>query len=165
MYTLIKLNPDNKSKERIKRFLKENRKIIKNPKEDFHSTVYYSTKTPVFKRKGILKMINSFFPLVPSPESYYFNIFGERELVLGYRNPDVLKLKDEIILEALRQMIYEWSGGLNDKERSILEKSSRKRDDKIYFDFNPHITLSKFFDKKGLEKLTEFEDEIIFDAF
>ena len=50
-------------------------------------------------------------------------------------------------------------------EKNILKKSLAERDGRVYFEINPHITLSKFFDESGLENLTKFGEEIVFDTF
>ena len=173
MYTWIRLKPDQKSEARLREFIEENRMLISKPKERLHSTIHYSNETPVFQRPGILETIGSNLPIKIFPvslEGYHFDIFGKTYLVLRYESPEVIKLKGKIINEALRQMICEWPSdeqheGLNDEERGILRKSLAEKAGRIYFDLNPHITFSKFFDESGLEKLTNFREEIVFDTF
>ena len=168
MYTWIRLNPSKESETGLRKFIEENRVLILNPKERLHSTIHYSNESPIFQRPNILEIIKSSLPIKISPispEYYRFDIFGKTHLVLRYESFEVIKLKGNIINESIRQMICEWPDGLNGDERNILKKSLAERDGRVYFEINPHITLSKFFDESGLENLTKFGEEIVFDTF
>lgn len=173
MYTWIRLNLSDESEAKLREFIEENRELISKPKKRLHSTVHYSNENPVFHRPEILETIKSSLPIKISPislEGYHFDIFGKTYLVLRYKSFEVIRLKGEIINEALRQMICEWPcdeqhGDLNNEERGILRKSLAERDGRVYFDINPHITLSRYFNESGLEKLTNFGEEIVFNTF
>tara|TARA_Y100000310_G_scaffold163852_1_gene163695 strand:+ start:7645 stop:8160 length:516 start_codon:yes stop_codon:yes gene_type:complete len=165
MYNLIRLNPDERSVINLRRFLKENKEIISYPKENFHSTLSYTVETPIFQREGILQKIESRLPITLSPESYFFDIFGKDDLVLRFKSSKVLEIKSEIMQEAIRYTMLDLPNELSCRKIKILRKFLEQRANRIYFDFNPHITLAHSFDRSDLEKLTGFNEEIVFDSF
>lgn len=164
----IELLVDERSTEKILRFLKENEDLIQNPRKKFHSTFYYSNYTPIFERERIVNEIKDSLPLTISPESYFFEVFGEENcLALRYENKRVRLLKKKITREGFRQLTEDFHSSLSYAEIEIQKKYKRQKKNKktiIYPIFNPHITIAINFDKKDLEKLTGFNDIIIFDG-
>lgn len=164
-FTWIRLNPNNESKKKIREVIDSNREVIKYPRENFHSTFFYSVENPIFQREYIKELFKSTLPIRIPKTKNSFNVFGESNLVLRYNSPKVMKLDEGIMNEALRQVISEYPGGLSEEEVKILETYTKQRRGMVYSKFKPHITIATNFDRKDLEKLTGFNDSIVFDSF
>ena len=164
-FTWVRLNPNNESKKKIREFIDSNREVIKYPRENFHSTLFYSVETPIFKRKSILQKIESNLPIRIPKTKNSFDVFGESDLVLRYDSPKVMKLNEGIMNEALRQVINEYPGRLSEEEVKILEIYTKQRRGIVYSKFNSHMAIATNFYRKDLEKLTDFNGTIIFDSF
>ena len=137
----IELLVDERSTEKILRFLKENEDLIQNPRKKFHSTFYYSNYTPIFERERIVNEIKDSLPLTISPESYFFEVFGEENcLALRYENKRVRLLKKKITQEGFRQLTEDFHSSLSYAEIEIK---------KSLFIFSSSIFLSFFKSSKN----------------
>jgi len=159
MPLVVKLIPNEESNKEIKKYLNVNSRYIKFPKEEFHSTIFYSHTTPIFLRMHMEDNIKRYFPLQIIPNS--FEVFGEKDLVMKYENGVIQEIHNIIIKEGIKQMLN-W-GNLKSEEQEILRKSLCSKIKNIYIEFNPHITLAKNFNNEELDKLTKFNQKISFD--
>ena len=164
----IELIVDERSTEKILRFLKENERLIQSPRKRFHSTLYYSNYTPIFERERIVDEIKDSLPLTIDPESYFFEVFGEGNcFALRYENKGVRLLKKKLTQEGFRQLTGDFHSSLSDAEIEIQKKYKRQKKNKktiIYPIFNPYITLSNLF-HGSLDTLSPFTEKITFDGF
>lgn len=156
----IKLRLNEESYRQLIRYLAQNKKIIQNPKTNFHSTLRYSEEVPLFSNPHIVKHIFGYFPIKISPETYYFDIFGNGCLVLGYENETVRDLHQYLEKKVQLQVPEK----LNEMERKILGEYSRQNQYKIYSDSRPHITLTEGF-WGNLDELPSFKHELVFNSF
>ncbi|MBR9701592.1 hypothetical protein GOV13_01585 [Candidatus Pacearchaeota archaeon] len=178
MPTVIKLIANSRSQEAIRDYLE--REGVPNRRKEFYSTLWYSL-TPICKQKEMLKKMGGCLPLEISPP-YSFDIFST-SLVLKYSNETRTLLRHGIRREGVRQSIKGWDD-LKEGRGEMIEKSlvvikeydpkldiakvrlvDSKEEQRIYFTSKPHITLAKNFDSKGLEKLSGFEETLVFDDF
>jgi len=138
MRTVVKLNLNEESQEELKAYANRVRRTG-IPKNEFHSTIYYSEDIHICKDKKSAEKLMSSLPIEISP-NYSLEIFGRNCLVLRYENSNVLELEEFL------------------KEIAIGNS-------KMYGKFNPHITLVKEFNRGHLKFLSVFEKKLIFDSF
>ncbi|MFH1608100.1 MAG: hypothetical protein ABIA78_03125 [archaeon] len=158
MRTIISLIPNDQSQVLLREYTKK----IGKEERKFHSTIYYSEKTPLFKRKKIYRELESFLEITIKPK-FKFDTFGKKgsDLVLRYTNGKVIELNKMLINEAVLQMI-KWPN-LSEEEREILEAYNQPICGEIhYYDFNPHITLVQGWNG-GVKRLPDFREKLVFD--
>ena len=98
MRSIVELLAERESEKQIVDFCQRYERLIPNPKNRFHSTVYHSSSFPVFGDLALLEKIKNKLPVVLNQESYFFDIF-ENCLVLRYENETVREI-NEVILSA-----------------------------------------------------------------
>ena len=157
---IIELQLNKESYCQLKRYLAQNKEIIQNPITNFHSTLRYSEKVPLFSNPRIAKHIIGCFPIKISPETYYFDTFGNSCLVLRYENETVRELHHYLEKKVQLQDPEK----LNDVERKILKEYSHQRQQEIRPYFRPHITLARGL-KDNLNDLSSFKEELVFNSF
>ena len=157
---IIELQLNKEGYHQLTRYLVRNKEIIQNPITNFHSTLRYSEKVPLFSNPRIAKHIIGCFPIKISPETYYFDTFGNSCLVLRYENETVRELHHYLEKKVQLQDPEK----LNDVERKILKEYSHQNQYKIYRDFSPHITLTGGF-CGNLGELPSFKHELVFNSF
>ena len=128
------------------------------PKDDFHTTVFYSEEHPLYPRRDVTDLLNDVLPLVIGPRTYALDCFGGGVPVLTYGSASQVDLREALRALAVRHMI---SGPVDDAEEAILEGMKFFRTSKI-FDLNPHITLSK--DRIDFTP-KQFMEPLVFDAY
>ncbi len=180
MPTVIKLFPGINNQISLIKYLESNN--IDLTRECFHSTLWYSISL-LFQRKNIKEYVESKVPFTVMPP-YEFDIFN-RSLVLKYKSKIRDKLRENLESEMLRQTIKEFPNEMTDSELDMIRQSllivpenvashdgsckgivlpSRKIV-RLYFSTKPHITLVSNFDTSKIERLSEFDCPIRFDAF
>lgn len=144
-------------------YLSKNRDLISNPKEKFHSTIRYSVQNPVFLRRKIIQYLDKSLPFQISPDTYGFDVFREKFLVLKYSHHKIEEIYNQIIGEGVRQILLEYPE-LNPLERGIAKEYLDQDPSEFYANFNPHITLSKNFNG-DVNSLPGFTQPLTFSSF
>mgnify|MGYP001557876639 CR=1 FL=1 len=153
MPTVISLIPDRESQDRLGRYARS--LVCVEPKNSFHTTVFYAEETPIFPNVKIFLEYFREVPIILNPDSYSLDVF-ENNVVLRYDSQAVVDINSSLRSEAMRQMVYDWPN-LRGKEKRILELSTKaRRTGKIYPNFNPHISLARKGSGKKLEGLEKF---------
>ena len=107
------------------------------PKDEFHTTVFYSEEHPLYERSDLAELLEESLPFTVNPSTYAFDCFGGP--VLTYGSPEQVGMRETLRALAVQHMI---SGPETDGEWNILQRAALFRTSSI-FDLNPHITLSK----------------------
>ncbi len=132
MATVIKLMLDDKSQGLLRKFVDENKELIKFPKDEFHSTVFYSENN--FPQEDYMTyLIKKFLPIDVYPP-YNKEIFDDN-LVFKYTN---------------------------NKVDSIADYLKGKTKDNSYNCNPHITLAKKFPRYEGIEKLTWFEEPLTF---
>lgn len=165
MPSVIALLPNAPTSTAFNLFLNKNYQVIRDPKEKFHSTIYFSQVNPFFPRPDIEAEIQKRLPI--TAYNHTLSLFGGKKnkkvLALQYRSPEVEAINSFLIERAVRQ-ILQWPD-LGEKEFDILRVYPKRRTDKRHVHFNPHVSLAKNFPASKMESLTTFEEPITFDRF
>jgi len=160
----IELLVSEKSEEELVDFLESNSNLIPFPKLNFHSTIYFSTKKPIFVKGKFYERLANLLPITINSDTYLFDRFGpeEKELVLRYNRNIVTPIRNKIIAEGIRQNLLRNGEELTEEEKEIQKKYFRQRRSLEAYPFNPHITLSKIFES-DLSQIPNIEIPITLD--
>ena len=148
---------------KIRSYLSKNKDLISNPKEKFHSTIRYSVQTPVFLRRKMIQYLDKSLPFQISPDTYSFDVFREKFLVLRYSHHKIEEIYNQIIGEGVRQIFLEYPD-LNPLEKDTAKEYLDQDASEFYANFNPHITLSKNFNR-DVNSLPNFTQPLTFNSF
>lgn len=150
--SLVKLIPSQESAEALNSYLQQSNLPVRR---GFHTTVFYTEETPVFKTLDLEEEIGHLLPISLDPNTYSLQIFGKGELVLRYDNEIIVKISTLLAEEALRQCVLGYSGirtleegvpdSLSPQHLAVLRRHNARRRTSHIYPFNPHITLARNF--------------------
>ena len=116
----------------------------------------------MFFDSELLDRLKKKLPIELDFRTYFFDIF-EGCLVLRYENETFRAINKMLLSDIERQIRHVWPN-LDEYGRKILGNFSKEEPATIYPEFNPHITISKKFERHNLGTLLQFAKEIVLDT-
>lgn len=180
--TIITLRCDERSNERLRRYLQNNGI---SGKSEFHTTLFYNEEFPFFEADEIKRKIERKFklPIILDSTTYHFGLLGDNTevLTLGYRNYKIESLRDSLCEQAVRQIFtYPFEEytpeeseiilrygvkvtGISecDSEIGTLPLALRCRKSPVYLDSPLHISLANNY-RGSIEDLSGLRGPLVF---